>query len=105
MFGKLSFDAVPTHEPIIMGTLAAVVLLGLALVGRSPILQMEAAADGVAHFRQREAKSGGSQPDRLVQLISIPARPAWPAGIVISTRHLSLCFKVWQRTVARGGRG
>ncbi|HEY9133889.1 MAG TPA: cytochrome o ubiquinol oxidase subunit I [Dyella sp.] len=33
MLGKLSLDAVPMHEPIIMGTLAVVVLGGLALVG------------------------------------------------------------------------
>jgi hypothetical protein len=35
----------------------------------------------------------------------IPARATRLAGIVISIRNLSLCFKVWQRTVARGGRG
>jgi cytochrome o ubiquinol oxidase subunit I len=33
MFGKLTLDAIPYHEPIIMGTLAAVVVLGLALLG------------------------------------------------------------------------
>ena len=33
MFGKLNLDAVPYHEPIIMGTLAAVILLGGALLG------------------------------------------------------------------------
>jgi cytochrome o ubiquinol oxidase subunit 1 len=33
MFGKLSLDAVPTHEPIIMVTLAAVMLGGLGLLG------------------------------------------------------------------------
>ncbi len=33
MFGKLTLEAVPYHEPIIMGTLGVVVLLGLALVG------------------------------------------------------------------------
>ena len=33
ILGKLSLDAVPMHEPIIMGTLAVVVLGGLALVG------------------------------------------------------------------------
>jgi cytochrome o ubiquinol oxidase subunit 1 len=32
MFGRLSFDAIPTHEPIIMGTLAVVLLLGAALI-------------------------------------------------------------------------
>jgi cytochrome o ubiquinol oxidase subunit 1 len=33
MFGKLTLDAIPYHEPIIMGTLAAVVLLGALLLG------------------------------------------------------------------------
>ena len=33
LFGKLDLSAVPTHEPIIMGTLAVVVLLGAALLG------------------------------------------------------------------------
>jgi cytochrome o ubiquinol oxidase subunit I len=33
MFGKLSLDAIPYHEPIIMGTLAVVVVLGAALLG------------------------------------------------------------------------
>ena len=34
-----------------------------------------------------------------------PPDPAPLAGIVISNRNLSLAFKVWQRTVAHGGRG
>ncbi|HAL68877.1 MAG TPA: cytochrome o ubiquinol oxidase subunit I, partial [Pseudomonas sp.] len=33
MFGKLTWDAIPLHEPIIMYTLAVVGLLGLAVVG------------------------------------------------------------------------
>lgn len=33
MFGKLSWDAVPLHEPIVMYTLAIVGLMGFALVG------------------------------------------------------------------------
>jgi cytochrome o ubiquinol oxidase subunit 1 len=33
MFGKLTLDAIPTHEPIVMGTLAAVLVLGAALLG------------------------------------------------------------------------
>lgn len=33
MFGKLSLDAIPYHEPIIMGTLAVVAILGAALLG------------------------------------------------------------------------
>jgi cytochrome o ubiquinol oxidase subunit 1 len=33
MFGKLSWDAVPTDEPIVMYTLAIVGLMGFALVG------------------------------------------------------------------------
>ncbi|MET0330716.1 MAG: cytochrome o ubiquinol oxidase subunit I, partial [Dyella sp.] len=33
MFGKLTLDAIPYHEPIIMVTLAAVVLGGIALLG------------------------------------------------------------------------
>ncbi|MDB5990971.1 MAG: Cytochrome ubiquinol oxidase subunit [Herbaspirillum sp.] len=33
MFGKLTLDAIPYHEPIIMGTLAVVVLLGALLLG------------------------------------------------------------------------
>jgi cytochrome o ubiquinol oxidase subunit 1 len=33
MFGKLSWDAIPTTEPIVMYTLAVVGLIGLALVG------------------------------------------------------------------------
>ena len=33
MFGKLTLDAIPYHEPIIMGTLAVVLLLGAALLG------------------------------------------------------------------------
>jgi cytochrome o ubiquinol oxidase subunit 1 len=33
MFGKLSLEAIPTHEPIVMGTLAAVLVLGAALLG------------------------------------------------------------------------
>jgi cytochrome o ubiquinol oxidase subunit 1 len=33
MFGKLNLEAIPYHEPIIMGTLAGVVILGLALLG------------------------------------------------------------------------
>jgi cytochrome o ubiquinol oxidase subunit 1 len=32
MFGNLSFDAIPTNEPIVMGTLAVVALLGAALL-------------------------------------------------------------------------
>ncbi|GJG94681.1 cytochrome o ubiquinol oxidase subunit I [Cupriavidus pauculus] len=33
MFGKLSLDAIPLHEPIIMGTLVVVLLGGAALLG------------------------------------------------------------------------
>ncbi|WER50267.1 cytochrome o ubiquinol oxidase subunit I [Cupriavidus sp. WKF15] len=33
MLGKLNLEAIPTHEPIIMGTLAAVIVLGTALMG------------------------------------------------------------------------
>ena len=33
MFGKLNLDAIPLHEPIIMGTLAVVLVLGAALIG------------------------------------------------------------------------
>jgi cytochrome o ubiquinol oxidase subunit 1 len=33
MFGRLSLDAIPLHEPIIMGTLAMVMLGGAALLG------------------------------------------------------------------------
>ncbi|GAA4325910.1 cytochrome o ubiquinol oxidase subunit I [Pigmentiphaga soli] len=33
MFGKLSIDAVPYHEPIVMGTLAGVLVLGALLLG------------------------------------------------------------------------
>src|ERR1700735_838901 len=33
MFGKLTLDAIPYHEPIIMGTLAGVILGGLTLLG------------------------------------------------------------------------
>ncbi|MHA7682684.1 cytochrome o ubiquinol oxidase subunit I [Cupriavidus sp. PET2-C1] len=33
MFGKLNLEAIPYHEPIIMGTLAAVILGGIALLG------------------------------------------------------------------------
>ncbi|QOT79332.1 cytochrome o ubiquinol oxidase subunit I [Cupriavidus basilensis] len=33
MFGKLNLEAIPYHEPIIMGTLAAVMLGGIALLG------------------------------------------------------------------------
>jgi cytochrome o ubiquinol oxidase subunit 1 len=33
MFGKLTLDAVPYHEPIIMGTLAVVLVMGAALLG------------------------------------------------------------------------
>jgi len=33
MFGKLTLDAIPLHEPIIMGTLAVVIVLGAALLG------------------------------------------------------------------------
>jgi cytochrome o ubiquinol oxidase subunit 1 len=33
MFGKLTLEAVPYHEPIIMGTLAAVIVLGIAMLG------------------------------------------------------------------------
>ncbi|WP_281852930.1 cytochrome o ubiquinol oxidase subunit I [Dyella sp. GSA-30] len=33
MFGKLTLDAVPFHEPIIMGTLVVVIVGGLALLG------------------------------------------------------------------------
>ncbi|MGO4332224.1 cytochrome o ubiquinol oxidase subunit I [Cupriavidus sp. 2TAF22] len=33
MFGKLNLDAIPYHEPIIMGTLAVVMLGGAALLG------------------------------------------------------------------------
>ncbi|AOY94642.1 cytochrome o ubiquinol oxidase subunit I [Cupriavidus sp. USMAA2-4] len=32
MLGKLNLDAIPTHEPIIMGTLAAVAILGAAML-------------------------------------------------------------------------
>ncbi|RDK09977.1 cytochrome o ubiquinol oxidase subunit I [Cupriavidus lacunae] len=33
MLGKLNLDAIPLHEPIIMGTLAVVIVLGMALMG------------------------------------------------------------------------
>ena len=33
MFGKLTLEAVPYHEPIIMGSLVAVIVLGIALMG------------------------------------------------------------------------
>jgi cytochrome o ubiquinol oxidase subunit 1 len=33
LLGKLTLDAIPFHEPIIMGTLSAVALLGLVVVG------------------------------------------------------------------------
>ncbi|WP_239349917.1 cytochrome o ubiquinol oxidase subunit I [Snodgrassella communis] len=33
MFGKLSLDAIPFHEPIVMVTIAAIIVIGLALVG------------------------------------------------------------------------
>ncbi|WP_455288217.1 cytochrome o ubiquinol oxidase subunit I [Cupriavidus necator] len=33
MLGKLNLDAIPLHEPIIMGTLAVVIVLGAALMG------------------------------------------------------------------------
>ncbi|MGO4302535.1 cytochrome o ubiquinol oxidase subunit I [Cupriavidus sp. RAF12] len=33
MLGKLNLDAIPFHEPIIMGTLAAVIVLGMAMLG------------------------------------------------------------------------
>ncbi|BBV00224.1 hypothetical protein BML2526_18760 [Providencia rettgeri] len=33
MFGKLTLDAIPLHEPIIVVTLIAIVLGGLGLVG------------------------------------------------------------------------
>jgi cytochrome o ubiquinol oxidase subunit 1 len=33
MFGKLTLDAIPYHEPIIMGTLAVIVIAGAALLG------------------------------------------------------------------------
>lgn len=32
MFGKLTLDAIPYHEPIVMGTLSVVAILGIALV-------------------------------------------------------------------------
>ncbi len=32
MFGKLTLDAVPYHEPIIMVTVAAIIVGGLALL-------------------------------------------------------------------------
>ena len=38
-------------------------------------------------------------------IFDVPARSARPTAIVISIRHLSLGHKVWQRTVAHGGRG
>jgi len=33
MFGKLSLEAVPFHEPIVMVTLAMIALGGIAVVG------------------------------------------------------------------------
>ncbi len=33
MFGKLTLESVPYHEPIVMVTLAAVMLGGIALLG------------------------------------------------------------------------
>ena len=33
MFGKLTLDAIPLHEPIIVVTLLGIVLGGLAVVG------------------------------------------------------------------------
>ncbi|WP_370389733.1 cytochrome o ubiquinol oxidase subunit I [Snodgrassella alvi] len=33
MFGKLSLDAIPFHEPIVMVTITAIIVIGLALVG------------------------------------------------------------------------
>ncbi|MDI5823190.1 hypothetical protein MJI95_33845, partial [Salmonella enterica subsp. enterica serovar Kentucky] len=32
MFGKLSLDAVPFHEPIVMVTIAAIIVGGLAIL-------------------------------------------------------------------------
>lgn len=33
MFGKLSLDAIPFHEPIVMVTITAIIVIGLALLG------------------------------------------------------------------------
>lgn len=33
MFGKLSLDAIPFHEPIVMVTITAIIVIGLALIG------------------------------------------------------------------------
>ena len=33
MFGKLTLDAVPFHEPIVMVTIAAIIIGGAALLG------------------------------------------------------------------------
>ncbi len=39
MLGKLTWEAVPLHEPIVVVTLAAMVLGGLALLGAVTVLQ------------------------------------------------------------------
>jgi hypothetical protein len=36
MFGKLSWEAIPFHEPIVMVTIAMIALGGLALLRQSP---------------------------------------------------------------------
>lgn len=50
MFGKLTLDAVPYHEPIVMVTVAGIILGGLALLALITYLEMEIPMDGVANL-------------------------------------------------------
>ena len=51
------------------------------------------------------SRNYAENPIKNPYMFVFPAGPARPAEIVISIRHLSLGHKVWQRTVAHGGRG
>lgn len=51
------------------------------------------------------SRNYAENPVKNPYMFVFPAGLTRPAEIVISIRHLSLGHKVWQRTVAHGGRG
>ena len=51
------------------------------------------------------SRNYAENPVRNPYMFVFPVGLTRPAEIVISIRHLSLGHKVWQRTVAHGGRG
>ncbi|XNM64094.1 hypothetical protein ACLK2H_02525 [Escherichia coli] len=48
MFGKLTLDAVPFHEPIVMVTVAAIIIGGLALLQPDPLTSVSGPTYGMS---------------------------------------------------------